>query len=279
MMIVLKVFNNNSVVALTNDKRDVILMGKGVGFQTKAGDVVDESKIEKTYVFQDEHKTKFEKTLSSIPTLYFEITESIVHRAVTVLKTDFSSEIFLAIAEHISFAIKRKRQGIDLADLIMSETKVLYKEEYKIGQWAVSYIAKKTGVILEEDEAGYIALHLANFSLSNQNNRAGKIVLFTRDILVIIQHVMKVELKEDSIEYMRLTVHLKYLAGKIIQLEKVSIIDTTHDLRELLKSDTRLALCINRIVKHIKQHYDYDLSPDEQTYLCIHIKRNVRENM
>ena len=27
------------------------------------------------------------------------------------------------------------------------------------------------------------------------------------------------------------------------------------------------------IVKHIKEKYKYDLSPDEQTFLCIHIKR------
>ena len=32
-------------------------------------------------------------------------------------------------------------------------------------------------------------------------------------------------------------------------------------------------MCINRIVKHIKEKYKYDLSPDEQTFLCIHIKR------
>ena len=43
----------------------------------------------------------------------------------------------------------------------------------------------------------------------------------------------------------------------------------------MLKENARLALCINRIVKLIKDRYDYTLSPDEQTYLCIHIKRNT----
>ena len=32
----------------------------------------------------------------------------------------------------------------------------------------------------------------------------------------------------------------------------------------MLKEDARLALCINRIVKLIKERYSYDLSPDEQ---------------
>ena len=43
----------------------------------------------------------------------------------------------------------------------------------------------------------------------------------------------------------------------------------------MLKENARLALCINRIVKLIKDRYDYILSPDEQTYLCIHIKKNT----
>ena len=49
--------------------------------------------------------------------------------------------------------------------------------------------------------------------------------------------------------------------------------DTTEDIRQLLKENLRLSMCINRIVKHIKEKYKYDLSPDEQTFLCIHIKR------
>ena len=57
-----------------------------------------------------------------------------------------------------------------------------------------------------------------------------------------------------------------------------SVVDTTSDIREMLKEDARLALCINRIVKLIKERYNYDLSPDEQTYLCIHIKKNTNTN-
>ena len=48
-MIILKVFNNNSVVALNENRQDVILTGSGVGFQRKVGDIVDEKKIEKIY--------------------------------------------------------------------------------------------------------------------------------------------------------------------------------------------------------------------------------------
>lgn len=56
-MKILKVFNNNSVAAISDDLGDIILTGSGIGFQKKAGDLVDQTKIEKTYLFKDDQKS------------------------------------------------------------------------------------------------------------------------------------------------------------------------------------------------------------------------------
>lgn len=274
-MIILKVFNNNSVVALSDDRQDVIVTGAGVGFHKKPGDLVDERKIEKQYVFQDESKKRFEQLLADISNVCFEITEWIVKKATKELKKDFSSEIFIAISDHISYAMKRKSEGIYLPNIILNETKVLYKEEYEIGLLALEYIKKRTGISLEIDEAGYIALHLANFAVANKDNNAVKIVSFAKEVINVIQNTMNKKLGEDTLAYARISIHLKYLSERIFRNEKVTLEDTTYDIRSMLKMDPRLSLCINRIVKLIEQRYDYELSPDEQTYLCIHIKRNV----
>ena len=158
----------------------------------------------------------------------------------------------------------------------MSETKVLYKKEYKVGLWALDYIEEKTGIRLDDDVAGYIALHLVNFSLDNKANNATKIVTLTKEVLNVIKLSMKVDLEEDSLGYARISTHLKYLAERIFRDEIDELQDTTADIREMLKEDLRLSLCINRIVKLIRDRYDYELSPDEQTYLCIHIKKNAK---
>lgn len=274
-MIILKVFNNNSVVALSDDRQDVIVTGAGVGFHKKPGDRIDEHRIEKKYVLQDEHKKRFEQLLSDISNVCFEITDWIVKKATQELKKDFSSEIFIAISDHISYAMKRKSEGIYLPNIILNETKVLYKEEYEIGLMALEYIKKRTGYKLEIDEAGYIALHLANFAVANQDNNAVKIVSFTKEVIDVIQNTMNKKLGENTIAYARISIHLKYLSKRIFRNEKVQLEDTTYDIRSMLKMDPRLSLCINRIDKLIRQNYNYELSPDEQTYLCIHIKRNV----
>lgn len=275
---ILKVFNNNSVAAISDDLGDIILTGSGIGFQKKAGDLVDETKIEKTYLFKDDQKKRFEQSIAEVPAVYYEIAHKIVSKAVKDLKVDFSGEIFIAISDHLSFAVKRKKENIYLPNIILNETKIIYKEEYKVGLWALDYIENKIGIRLDEDEAGYLALHLVNFSLSNNANNAMKIVTLTKEVLNLIKKTMKVELEEDSIGYTRISTHLKFLAERIFRDDASSVVDTTSDIREMLKEDARLALCINRIVKLIKERYNYDLSPDEQTYLCIHIKKNTDTN-
>ncbi|MFR1755627.1 PRD domain-containing protein [Thomasclavelia spiroformis] len=275
---ILKVFNNNSIAAISDDLGDIILTGSGIGFQKKAGDLVDETKIEKTYLFKDDQKKRFEQSIAEVPAVYYEIAHKIVSKAVKDLKVDFSGEIFIAISDHLSFAVKRKKENIYLPNIILNETKIIYKEEYKVGLWALDYIENKIGIRLDEDEAGYLALHLVNFSLSNNANNAMKIVTLTKEVLNLIKKTMKVELEEDSIGYTRISTHLKFLAERIFRDDASSVVDTTSDIREMLKEDARLALCINRIVKLIKERYNYDLSPDEQTYLCIHIKKNTNTN-
>lgn len=46
-MFVDKVINNN-VVSITENNIEKIILGRGLGFKKKAGDLVDESKIELT---------------------------------------------------------------------------------------------------------------------------------------------------------------------------------------------------------------------------------------
>lgn len=274
-MKILKVFNNNSIAAISDELGDIILTGSGIGFQKKIGDLVDESKIEKTYLFKDEQKKRFEQSIAEVPAVYFEIANKIVAKASKDLETDFSGEIFIAISDHLSFAVKRKKEHVYLPNIILNETKTLYKKEYQVGLWALDYIEKKIGIRLDDDEAGYLALHLVNFSFNDKANNAIRIVTLTKEVLNVIKTTMKIELEEDSIGYARISIHLKYLAERIFSNEEVNFEDTTSDIRDMLKENARLALCINRIVKLIKDRYDYTLSPDEQTYLCIHIKRNT----
>ena len=46
-----KAFNNNALLALDDNDEEVIVMGKGIAFGKKSGDLIDESLIQKKFVF------------------------------------------------------------------------------------------------------------------------------------------------------------------------------------------------------------------------------------
>ena len=77
MMRVLKVFNNNVVSIITEDKREGIVTGAGVGFAKKPGDLVNESKVTQSFFIQNEKKKRFYSFLERTPIEYFEISEEI----------------------------------------------------------------------------------------------------------------------------------------------------------------------------------------------------------
>lgn len=271
---IIKIFNNNSIAALSDELGDIILTGSGIGFQKKIGDLVDESRIEKTYIFKEKGEKRIRRGINDIEPIYYEITSLLVSKATEQLNTQFYGEIFLAISDHIAFAIKRKKENIDLPNVVLSETKALHKKEYQLGLWIIKMIKEKTDIQLEEAEAGYIALHLVNFSTKNNAQNTSKIVNFVKDVFDIIEKTMCIKLELDSIDYARLSTHLKFLAERVFRNDIENNIDTTENIRDMLKENIRLSLCINRIKKRIENKYHYLLTPDEQTYLCIHIKKN-----
>ena len=231
-MKIIKIFNNNSIAALSDELGDIILIGSGIGFQKKIGDLVDESHIEKTYIFKDKSEKRLRRGIDGIEPIYYEITSLLVNKATNKLSTQFYGEIFLAISDHIAFAIKRKKEKIDLPNVVLSETKAIYKKEYQLGLWAIKHVFE------------------------------------------VIEQTMNIKLELDSINYARLSTHLKFLAERVFRNDIENTMDTTENIRDMLKENIRLSLCINRIKKMIKSKYNYTLAPDEQTYLCIHIKKN-----
>lgn len=62
-----KVLNNNVVIA-QNDNEETILMGLGLGFGKKAGEVVEDKKIEKIFALKvTSEQQNFSELLSEIP--------------------------------------------------------------------------------------------------------------------------------------------------------------------------------------------------------------------
>lgn len=94
---------------------------------------------------------------------------------------------------------------------LLLETKHLYKEEYDIGLEALNMICEHFGIILPEDEAGFIALHIVNAELNEEMPVLKNITKVMQEILTIVKYHFKLEINENSLIFYRFLTHLKFL--------------------------------------------------------------------
>lgn len=91
-MLIKKVFNNNVVLAVGEDENELIVMGRGIAFQKKAGDLIDESKIDK--VFVEGLSNKLTELLKDTPQNHLELADEIIQNAKSQLSAKLSDYIF-----------------------------------------------------------------------------------------------------------------------------------------------------------------------------------------
>ena len=269
-MKIIKVFNNNIVAAITPTKKEALVTGTGIGFRKKVGDTIDESKISKYYYMQNMKKDRLYQLLESTPVVYLEIAEAILTKAKNELGKEVDDSVLAALTDHIHFAIERKKQGNVLPNLIQEETKVLYPKEFSIGLWANRYVKANTGIELPYDEAGYIAIHILNATI-HANEDVSEIITFMKDVIDVIERVLDITVDKESLDYFRLTTHLKYFYQRMMGTKQDMIQDVNDMYELLLHKNENMKQCIDEIASMLVEEYDYTCSVAEKVYLMMHI--------
>lgn len=184
-----------------------------------------------------------------------------------------SSKSTISLVDHISFALERVEKGTFLPNLMLSETRMLYPKEYAVGQRALELVRQFCGVQLPEDEAGYIALHLVAGAADGA--LAYDTVKFVKAVKEIICDTYHCTFEEESLETTRLTVHLKFLAARILRHTPWQDAGLESMYAVLLQRDSRNEVCLQRINAYLRQEFDYELDHQEQVYLLIHLTKIV----
>lgn len=277
MVTIKKVYNNNVILAFENSsKKEVILTGCGIGFGKKPNDTVDDSKIEKKFVIQDNNfESKVNKLASEIPEEVFAVSSAIIEYAEKNLNTTLDEYIYISLTDHIYFALKRYKENLPIKNELLYELRRIHKKEYEIGKWAIEYINKTFNVNFLIDEAGFIAMHIINANYRESTNKSCLIMNIINQILDIIKNYYSIEFIEDEINFDRLLTHLKFFSKRLI--DKTESIDTNNNgLLEIVKVQYKESYdCVKQIKSFIEENYTYKVNDDEVLYLILHINRVI----
>ncbi|SFX84008.1 transcriptional antiterminator, BglG family [Bacillus altitudinis] len=275
-MIISKVINNNVVSAFDDEQHELVIMGRGIAFQKKSGDPIDEERIEKVFSIQNKDiSEKFKTLLYDIPIEYMQVCEAIIDHARTTLNKNLNDSIYVTLTDHITFAIERHQKGMDIKNALLWEIKRLYKEEFMCGIEAIRIIQDKLNIHLPDDEAGFIAMHIVNAELNEEMPNVIQITKLIQDILNIVKYHFQIDLDEESLNYFRFVTHLKFFGQRLFNETQME--NQNEFLYEVVKEKNTAAFqCAEKINDYVQKEYNRSLIEDEMLYLTLHIDRVIK---
>ncbi|KRU17544.1 MULTISPECIES: BglG family transcription antiterminator LicT [Bacillus] len=275
-MIISKVINNNVVSAYDDEQHELVIMGRGIAFQKKSGDPIDEERIEKVFSIQNKDiSEKFKTLLYDIPIEYMQVCEAIIDHARTTLNKNLNDSIYVTLTDHITFAIERHQKGMDIKNALLWEIKRLYKDEFMCGVEAIRIIQDKLNIHLPEDEAGFIAMHIVNAELNEEMPNVIQITKLIQDILNIVKYHFQIDLDEESLNYFRFVTHLKFFGQRLFNETQME--NQNEFLYEVVKEKNTAAFqCAEKINDYVQKEHNRSLIEDEMLYLTLHIDRVIK---
>ena len=272
-IIIEKVINNNIISAYEKSGAEVIVMGRGIGFKKKQGEVVPADQISK--IFRIKSRTlaeQFKELLANMPLERVRISDEIISHAKDHLKLKLNQSIYVTLTDHINFAIERVSQGIEPQNALLWEIKRFYPQEFQLGIYALELIHDRLGILLPEDEAGFIALHFVNAEYGTDIRDAVKFPDQMQAIVDIVERDLGILLDESSLHYERFVTHIKFLIQRIYRKELLSCEDRELSLM-MQRKYPREYECSVKVAEYIMQATGSRLSEEEIMYLSVHIRR------
>ena len=272
-IIIEKVINNNIISAYEKSGAEVIVMGRGIGFKKKQGEVVPADQISK--IFRIKSRTlaeQFKELLANMPLERVRISDEIISHAKDHLKLKLNQSIYVTLTDHINFAIERVSQGIEPQNALLWEIKRFYPQEFQLGIYALELIQDRLDILLPEDEAGFIALHFVNAEYGTDIRDAVKFPDQMQAIVDIVERDLGILLDESSLHYERFMTHIKFLIQRIYRKELLSSEDRELSLL-MQRKYPREYQCSLKVAEYIMQATGTRLSEEEIMYLSVHIRR------
>lgn len=275
-MRITRVINNNVVSSQDKEGKEVIIMGRGLAFQKKAGQTVDETKIEKIFRLESQDTMEqFKKLVENIPLEYLEVSNEIISYAKEKLGSQLNQSVYLTLTDHINFAMDRHKKNMLFQNALYHEIRRFYPEEFAVGMHALDLIEDKTGIRFPVDEAASIAFHLVNAEFSQTVSETWGMTRMLQDMMKILEEGLP-RLPEESLYMDQLTTNLKFLVHRILLMPAFQGKDdlTFRDfIQNHCKKEYELA---EKVRDYIRNAYQKDMTDSEQVYLAIHIK-NVND--
>lgn len=272
-MKVIKKINNNVVLCEDGNGNELVAFGKGIGFNGMPCDL-ELQKIERTFYNVNDH---YMKLLNELPETVFEVSISIVEKAKKTFDRAVAPNVVFSLADHISFAIERIQNGINVQMTFAYDIEHLYTKEMQVALYAVKVIQKYLKVRLPKSEVIGIALHFINNAAQEINTkRAGEQEIDTDQVIENMTDIIEQELNfvvnKSGYSYYRFCCHCRYFIKRIGAKKQYH--EQESSMFQFFRKDyPDIHRCAIEVKQYLLDIFNIKCSNEELLYLMLHIKR------
>lgn len=270
---IIRSLSNN--VVLANDmstNKEIILMGKGLGFGAKLGDALEtgDIRIKKTFLLEDkQHLSQYQMLLERITPEVIIVSEKIISMVSEQLTPSLNEHIHLALPSHIEYALYRLRNNITIENPFLWEIRTLNPKEFELAVQAAQLIGDMFDVEVPEDETGFLTIHIQS---AVAHVPVGKFLQYNRllkELVALIELERGQAIPKDSIDYLRLITHLRF-AMERIRLGEATKNPFQDNLKNMAPYEFIIARkCADLMSRELKTK----ISEDEVAYIAMHLYR------
>jgi len=268
-----KVLNNNVVVVVDGLGNERVLMGRGIGFQLKSSDRVDQSKVEKTFILDSERdRSHALEVFATTPYAVIEAVTAGIEEAERSLGRDLGRAVAIAIMDHIRFVLERLESGLRIPTAAMPELGVLYPDEFRAAEAMTVSIGQKLGVELPPEESVFLATHLLNATREDSSGSAAVLFRRVQHVVATVETFYGITLDKNGSDYARFVLHVKFLLQRLVSESMLSNADSSF-YEFAVQRYPRAFECAELVSSYVRASTSSQLTTEEVLFLIVHIER------
>ena len=224
--------------------------------------------IENVFIQVDEtNKNQYEYLLETTDEKIVKIVEDIVSMAEKELGETLHVNIHFGLIDHINFALSRIREGIEIVNPFLLETRMLYKKEYAIAEKAEEILKEQMNIEIPESEIGFITFHIHGGRMGGRKSDSLSYVKAISQVVPYIEDKLELTLEENSFDSVRLVSHLRGLIERCVKNETIENL-----LLDKIKKDFPFEYKISEnIALLLKKNIGIVVPENEIGYIALHL--------
>ena len=268
--IVIKALNNNMVL-IKEQGVEKILLAKGIGFNKKFGDILEDNlEVDKVFSIEDKkNQENLKEVYNRVDGEFVAICEEALAEISEELGEELNETIHIGLIDHLAIAMKRLKNKEQINNPFIVEIETLYSVEFEMAKKIVNKLQDKYEIDFPEGEIGFITLHIHSARNGKMLSNSIKYSYLSNKIIIYIEEKYNSKIDKRSLDYARFLSHVRFTIERVLT-------DTVlkNDLTEIIKKSYPISYEIAEgASKIIEETLDKKVCDDEVAYIAIHVER------